>query len=61
MDTVFYENFRKKLTIGDYIVAFYIIAIFVFENEKYGMLFSIIQLLFFGFLAWMVFKTKNFQ
>ena len=50
MDTVFYENFRKKLTIGDYIVAFYIIAIFVFENEKYGMLFSIIQLLFFGFL-----------
>ena len=30
MDTVFYENFRKKLTIGDYIVAFYIIAIFVF-------------------------------
>lgn len=60
MDTVFYENFRKKLTIGDYIVAFYIIAIFVFENEKYGMLFSIIQLLFFGYLAWMVFKTKKF-
>ena len=60
MDTVSYENFRKKLTIGDYIVASYIIAIFVFENEKYSMLFSIIQLLFFGYLAWMAFKTKKF-
>lgn len=60
MDTVSYENFRKKLTIGDYIVASYIIAIFVFENEKYAMLFSIIQLLFFSYLAWMVFKTKKF-
>lgn len=46
MDTVFYENFRKKLTIGDYIVAFYIIAIFVFENEKYGMLLNIRPLSF---------------
>ena len=60
MDTVSYGNVRKKLTFGDYIVAFYIIAIFVFENQKYAMLFSIIQLLFFGYLAWMVFKTKKF-
>lgn len=60
MDTISCENFRKKITIGDYIVAFYIIAIFVLENEKYAMLFSVIQLLFFGYLAWMVFKTKKF-
>lgn len=60
MDTISCKNFRKKITIGDYIVSSYIIAIFVLENEKYASLFSIIQFLFWGYLAWMVLKTKKF-
>lgn len=58
MDTVYFASNRKKVTLGDYIVGLYILAIFVFENAKFSKLFSIIQLLFFVYLAWMVFNYK---
>lgn len=60
MDTVFYGNTRKKINIGDFIVAAYIIAIFVFENEKYATLFSAIQLVYFGYMILLIFQTKKF-
>lgn len=60
MDTVFYENTRKKISIGDFLVAAYIIAIFVLENEKYATLFSAIQLVYFGYMIFLIFQTKKF-
>lgn len=36
----------KKIDLWDWIVALYILAIYVFENAQYSMLFSLIQLSF---------------
>ena len=59
MDRLFGESSKQKIGFGDLVVGLYIIAIFVFENKEYSTLFSIIQLIYFGYLAYLVFTTKK--
>lgn len=59
MDRLFGESSKQKIGFGDLVVGLYIVAIFVFENREFSTLFSIIQLLYFGYLAYLIFTTKK--
>lgn len=54
------SNVKKKRVIDvfDFITFLFIIALFVFENEKYGSLFSIIQGIFIGYSVFEALKNR---